>query len=44
VGKKGFRLENHHNGAKLNKSCAFVKRLKPFENIFAAVCQNILLP
>jgi hypothetical protein len=41
--KKGFRLENHRNGAKLIKSCDFVKRLKAFENIFAAVCQNILL-
>jgi hypothetical protein len=44
VGKKRFRLEIHRNGAKLIKSYDFVKRLKAFENIFAAVCQNILLP
>jgi hypothetical protein len=34
--------KNHHTGAKLIKSFAFVKRLKVFEIIFAVVCQNIL--
>jgi hypothetical protein len=42
--KKDSGWKNHRNGAKLNKSFAFVKRLKVFETIFAVVCQNILLP
>jgi hypothetical protein len=44
VNKDSGWIINHRNGAKLIKSCAFVKRIKAFENIFAAVCQNILLP
>jgi hypothetical protein len=42
--KKDSGWKNHRNGAKLNKSFAFVKRLKVFETIFAVVCQNILQP
>jgi hypothetical protein len=43
VVKKDSEWKNHGNGAKLIKSFAFVKGLKIFETIFAAVCQNISL-
>jgi hypothetical protein len=39
--KRDSGWKHHGNGAKLIKSFAFVKGLKVFETIFAAVCQNI---